>query len=298
MSKIAPSEVGPPPATPTRGGPLRGHRPGPRTTGNETADPACRSPWAAPARPSSSTSSWAEGHVAARPDRRAGPGSGKSTLLHALITNAALHVQPGRGRALPDRLQEGRRIQDLRHPRPAPRPCDRHRERARVRPERPPAARRRTQGPGRPLPRPSASRTWPATAPPAPDEPCPASCSSWTSSRSSSSRTTRSPRSRPSCSTASSARAGPSGCTSMLGSQTLGGAYSPGPEHPGADGRPHRPAVLGVRRPPDPQRGQRRRPPPVAARARRSTTTPTARSRGTTSSRSFGCPIRPPRGVS
>ena len=44
-------------------------------------------------------------------------GSGKSTLLHALITNSAPLLQPRRGRAVPDRLQEGRRVQDLRHAR-------------------------------------------------------------------------------------------------------------------------------------------------------------------------------------
>ena len=80
-------------------------------------------------------------------------GSGKSTLLHALITNLALHVQPRRGRVLPDRLQEGRRVQDLRRARAAARPRDRHRERARVRPERAAAARRRAEAPRRPVPR-------------------------------------------------------------------------------------------------------------------------------------------------
>ncbi len=70
-------------------------------------------------------------------------GSGKSTLMHALITNIALHLQPRRDRPLPDRLQEGRRVQGLRDPRAAARQRRRDRERARVRPERPPAARRR-----------------------------------------------------------------------------------------------------------------------------------------------------------
>ena len=70
-------------------------------------------------------------------------GSGKSTLMHALITNLALQLQPRRDRPLPDRLQEGGRVQGLRDPRAAARERRRDRERARVRHQRPPAARRR-----------------------------------------------------------------------------------------------------------------------------------------------------------
>ena len=43
-------------------------------------------------------------------------GSGKSTLFHVIITNLALCVQPGAGRVLPHRFQEGRRVQVLRRP--------------------------------------------------------------------------------------------------------------------------------------------------------------------------------------
>jgi hypothetical protein len=50
-------------------------------------------------------------------------GSGKSTMLHP-------------GRVLPRGLQEGRRVQDLRHARPAARPGRGHRERSRVRSQR------------------------------------------------------------------------------------------------------------------------------------------------------------------
>ena len=46
-------------------------------------------------------------------------GSGKSTLLHALITNAALRVQSRRNGTVPDRLQERRRVQNLRYARAA-----------------------------------------------------------------------------------------------------------------------------------------------------------------------------------
>ena len=45
-------------------------------------------------------------------------------------------VQPGAGGVLPGGLQEGRRVQVLRHPPPAPRAGGGHRERPRVRPER------------------------------------------------------------------------------------------------------------------------------------------------------------------
>ena len=57
-------------------------------------------------------------------------GSGKSTLLHAVSSEPRLALQPRRGGTVPDRLQEGRRIQDLRGPRTAPRPRRRHRERS------------------------------------------------------------------------------------------------------------------------------------------------------------------------
>ena len=54
----------------------------------------------------------------------------------------------------------------------------------------------------------------------------------------------------------------------LLGSQTLGGAYTLGPQHDRADGRAHRVAVQRSRRPSDPQRRQHRR--PAADPARRS----------------------------
>ena len=64
-----------------------------------------------------------------------------------------LALQPGRSRVLPDRLQERRRVQDVRHPSVAARPGDRDRERAGVRPERAGAARRRAAPPRRFVPR-------------------------------------------------------------------------------------------------------------------------------------------------
>ena len=78
----------------------------------------------------------------------------------------------GPGRVLPDRLQEGRRVQDLCHAPPAARPRDRHRKRARVRPERARAARRRAPPPRRIVSRLPACRTSPATAAARPDERC------------------------------------------------------------------------------------------------------------------------------
>ena len=59
-------------------------------------------------------------------------GSGKSTLLARVHHQSRLAVQPRRGRTVSDRLQERRRIQDLRRPRIAACPRHRHRERARI----------------------------------------------------------------------------------------------------------------------------------------------------------------------
>ena len=44
----------------------------------------------------------------------------------------------------------------------------------------------------------------------------------------------------------------------LLGSQSLGGAFTPGPQHPRPDGRADRPAVQRDRRAPDPEREQHR----------------------------------------
>ncbi len=68
-------------------------------------------------------------------------GSGKSSLLHTLIVNLGLHYA-GRGAVLSRRLQERRRVQNIRQPRDAPRADHRHRERPRVRHQRARAARR------------------------------------------------------------------------------------------------------------------------------------------------------------
>ncbi len=61
-------------------------------------------------------------------------------------------VQPGAGRVLPHRLQEGRRVQVLRHAAAAARARRRHRERSRVRPERAAARGRGTEAARRPVP--------------------------------------------------------------------------------------------------------------------------------------------------
>ena len=80
-------------------------------------------------------------------------GSGKSTFLHGLITNTALDLQPGTGRVLPDRLQEGRRVQNVRDAPLAARAGYRHRKRAGVRAERAGTARWRTAPAWRVVPR-------------------------------------------------------------------------------------------------------------------------------------------------
>ncbi len=73
-------------------------------------------------------------------------GSGKSTLLARPDHQRRAAVQPRPARALPDRLQERRRVQGLRRDGAAPRAGHRRRERTRVRLERAPAAGRRAQG--------------------------------------------------------------------------------------------------------------------------------------------------------
>ncbi len=67
-------------------------------------------------------------------------GSGKSTMLHALDHERSAEVQPKSARAVPDRLQEGRRIQGVCGDGAASCAGDRGRERARVRAERASAA--------------------------------------------------------------------------------------------------------------------------------------------------------------
>ena len=89
-------------------------------------------------------------------------GSGKSTLLHALITNLALWYSPTRSSSTWSTSRRASSSRPTRRTAAAARPRGRHRERARVRPERAAAARRRTEAPRRSLPRPSACRTSPA----------------------------------------------------------------------------------------------------------------------------------------
>ena len=77
-------------------------------------------------------------------------------------------LQPRRGRALPGRLQERRRVQSLRQRQPATRAGDRHRERAGVRRERAGAARRRAPPPGRVVPPAGRAEPGPTSAAPPP----------------------------------------------------------------------------------------------------------------------------------
>ncbi len=96
-------------------------------------------------------------------------GSGKSTLLHALITNAGPALQSRRSRTVPDRLQAGRRVQDLRHAQPAARPRDRHRKRSRIRRQRAAAgSTRNCKRAGRSIPRAGRARPAPVIARPDP----------------------------------------------------------------------------------------------------------------------------------
>ena len=63
-------------------------------------------------------------------------GSGKSTLLHALITNLALHYSPDEVELYLIDFKKGVEFKTYADARLAARPRRRHRERARVRPER------------------------------------------------------------------------------------------------------------------------------------------------------------------
>ena len=87
-----------------------------------------------------------------------------------------LELQPRRDRPLPDRLQEGRRVQGLRHLRASPRERRRDRERARIRHQRSRTAGRRASPSCRPLPRRRRVRTSTAIATPRARPRCPASC--------------------------------------------------------------------------------------------------------------------------
>ena len=193
-------------------------------------------------------------------------GSGKSTLLHALITNLAMWYSPDEVELYLIDFKKGVEFKTYADARAAARPGDRRRERARVRPERPAAARRRAEAPRRNLPQ--ARRAGPGRA------------------------TARRPAPTPmprmllivdefqeffieDDKLAQEAallldrlvRQGRAfGIHVLLGSQTLGGASRPAAQHHRPDGRPHRAAVQRGRLAPDPQRRQLRRPAALPAR--------------------------------
>ena len=96
-------------------------------------------------------------------------GSGKSTLLHVLITNLALRYSPDEIDLYLVDFKKGRGIQGLCPLRPAARPGHRRGERAGIRPQRPATPRRRTAPPRRPVPQAWACRTSRAIAPRQPD---------------------------------------------------------------------------------------------------------------------------------
>ncbi len=169
-------------------------------------------------------------------------------------------VRPQRARVLPDRLQEGRRVQGLRVDGAAPRPGHRRRERARVRPERAPAAGRRDEGTRRDLPPvglpgPQRLPRGPAGRPPhapraARDRRVPGVL-----------RRGRQDRAGGLAAARPIGPAGPSLRHARVPRLTDPGRLVLAAEgHPGPDGGPHRAAVQRGRRPPDPQRGQHGRP--------------------------------------
>ena len=105
-------------------------------------------------------------------------GSGKSTLLHALITNLALLYSPDEVELYLIDFKKGVEFKIYATHRLAARPGRRDRERARVRPERAAAARRRAEASAATCSATPACRTSPATATPRPDASrCRASCS-------------------------------------------------------------------------------------------------------------------------
>ena len=153
-------------------------------------------------------------------------GSGKSTLLHALITNLALLYSPDEVELYLVDFKKGVEFKTYAaHGLPHARVIAIESEREfglsvlqrldaelKVRGEALPGGRR--AGPQRRIARPSRACA------------VRASCSSWTSFRSSSSRTTASPRTRPSCLDRLVRQGRAFGMHVLLGSQTLGGAYS------------------------------------------------------------------------
>ncbi len=186
-------------------------------------------------------------------------GSGKSTMLHALITQRRAPIQPRPARALPDRLQERRRVQGLRRDGAAPRAGHRRRERARVRPERAPAAGRRDEGTRRPVP--GIRRAGPGRLPRG--APRVALAANPPGHRRVPGVLRRGRQDR----AGGLAAAGPPGPPgSCLRHARDPGLADPGrvvlaaPGDAGPDGRPHRPAMQRGRRPPDPERGQHRGP--------------------------------------
>ena len=135
-------------------GPVRLHRPGRRRLVDARQPDRDRRPARQGGRDQAAAPDARPRHVAARPDRRPDR-LGQVDAAACPDHQPRAELQPRRGRPLPDRLQEGGRVQGLRHPRPAPRQRRRDRERARVRHQRPPAARRRD---ARPRPTGSATR--------------------------------------------------------------------------------------------------------------------------------------------
>ena len=183
-----------------------------------------------------------QGDFAARADRR------QDRLRQIDAVARADHergpaLQPRPGRALPDRLQERCRIQDLRRDELAACPGHRRRERTRVRPERARSAWMSSSSERGEIFRSAGVKTWPAIAQAAAMCRCRASCWSWTSFRSFSSKTIRSPK-RSTLLLDRLVRQGRAfGMHVILGSQTLGGAVFAAQGHSGPDGGANRTPV-------------------------------------------------------
>ncbi len=216
-------------------------------------------------------------------------GSGKSTLLHALITNLALHYSPDEVELYLIDFKKGVEFKIYAEQQAAARPGHRHRERARVRPERAAAARRRAARTRRPLPRRRASTTWPAIGQRQPND----ALSAHPADRRRVPGVLR--RGRPVSQDSALlldrlVRQGRAfGMHVLLGSQTLGGAYSLARST--IDQMAVRIALQcsESRRPADPEQGQPGRPPAVPARRGDLQRRVPGRWRATRSSRWSGC---------
>ncbi len=228
-----------------------------------------------------------QGHLAARAHRRQ-DGLGQVDAAARPDHQHRPALQSRRARVVPDRLQEGGRVQDLRRPRAAARPGRRHRERTRVRPERARSGSTPELKSRGDRFRAAGVQDLAGYREAEPTVPMPRILFIVDEFQEFFVEDDRVAQDAALLLDRLVRQGRAFGIHVLLGSQTLGGAYSLARSTLGPDGGAHRPAVQRGRRAPDPQRGQLGGPAAVPRRARRSTTTPTAWSKGIIRSRWSG----------